>query len=148
MTCIFGCDHAGLSLGRYLIDYVTSTSKITKIVEVLPKDSINKVDYPDFANLVCKEVVSNENCVGVLVCGSGIGMSISANKVKGIRAALCTNEYMAKYARMHNNANVLCLGQRVVGFGIARDIVDVFLNTDFIGDRHLMRVNKITLLES
>lgn len=148
MICILGCDHAGLSLSKHLIKYIANTHKITKLIEILPNDNVTKVDYPDFANLVCKEVLNNKDSIGILVCGSGIGMSISANKIKGIRAALCINEYMAKYARMHNDANVLCLGERIVGCGIAEDIIDIFLNTKFIGDRHLMRVNKISILES
>lgn len=148
MTCVLGCDHAGLSLGKHLVNHISNIAKITKIINIFPQDDTNKVDYPDFANLVCKEVINIKDSIGILICGSGIGMSISANKIKGIRAALCTNEYMAKYARMHNDANILCLGQRVVGFGVAEDIVDIFLDTNFIGDRHLIRVNKISLLES
>ena len=104
------------------------------------------MDYPDYAKLVCKEVIS-ESAIGILVCGSGIGMSMAANKIKGIRAALCTDSYMAKFARAHNNANVLCLGARVIGNGVAQEIVSVFLNTEFEGGRHKIRVDKINLLE-
>lgn len=145
MICVLGCDHAGLALTKEITSFIDSLN-LYKIVKILPKDN-QSVDYPDFAKLVCDEVVSNEDCIGILVCGSGIGMSICANKISGIRAALCINEYMAKYARMHNNANVLCLGERIVGSGLAKDIVNVFLTTAFEGGRHKMRVDKINLLD-
>lgn len=143
MTCIIGCDHAGLSLANEILEYLQNHS--TKIIHIFPQDG-QKVDYPDYAKLVCKEVL-NENAFGILVCGSGVGMSIAANKIKGIRAALCTDSYMAKFARAHNNANVLCLGARVIGSGVALEIVSVFLNTAFEGGRHKIRVDKINLLE-
>ena len=143
MTCIIGCDHAGLILANEILEYLQNHS--TKIIHIFPQDG-QKVDYPDYAKLVCKEVL-NENAFGILVCGSGVGMSIAANKIKGIRAALCTDSYMAKFARAHNNANVLCLGARVIGSGVAQEIVSVFLNTAFEGGRHKIRVDKINLLE-
>ena len=145
MTCVVGCDHAGLKLACEVLDLLGNMDNIKKILEILPQDSI-KVDYPDFAALVCKEVANKENHFGILICGSGIGMSICANKIKGIRAALCVNEYMAKYARLHNDSNVLCLGERLIGAGIARDIVRIFLNTAFEGGRHKLRVDKINAL--
>lgn len=144
MTCIIGCDHAGLELANEILEYLQNHS--TKIIHIFPENS-TKVDYPDYAKLVCKEVLS-ENAIGILVCGSGIGMSMAANKIKGIRAALCTNEYMAKFARAHNNANVLCLGARVIGNGVAQDIINVFLNTEFEGGRHKIRVEKVNLLQA
>lgn len=143
MTCIIGCDHAGLNLANEILEHLQNHS--TKIIHIFPQDGA-KVDYPDYAKLVCKEVIS-ESAIGILVCGSGIGMSMAANKIKGIRAALCTNSYMAKFARVHNNANVLCLGARVIGSGVAQDIVRVFLNTEFEGGRHKIRIDKINLLE-
>lgn len=143
MTCIIGCDHAGLGLANEILDYLQNHS--TKIIHIFPQDG-QKVDYPDYAKLVCKEVVS-ESAIGILVCGSGIGMSMAANKIKGIRAALCTDSYMAKFARAHNNANVLCLGARVIGSGVAQDIVSVFLDTEFEGGRHKIRVEKVNLLQ-
>ena len=146
MICVVGCDHAGLGLAHEVLDLLSNMNGIERIVEILPRDS-TKVDYPDFASLVCKEVAKKDNHFGILVCGSGIGMSICANKIKGIRAALCVNEYMARYARLHNDANVLCLGERLIGFGIARDIVGVFLNTAFEGGRHKIRLDKIGSLE-
>ena len=143
MTCIIGCDHAGLNLANEILEYLQNHS--SKIIHIFPQDGV-KVDYVDYAKLVCKEVVS-EGAVGILVCGSGIGMSMAANKMKGIRAALCTDSYMAKFARAHNNANVLCLGARVIGSGVAEEIVGIFLNTAFDGGRHKIRVEKVNLLE-
>ncbi len=143
MTCIIGCDHAGLGLANEILEYLQNHS--TKIIHIFPQDGA-KVDYPDYAKLVCKEVIS-ESAIGILVCGSGIGMSMAANKIKGIRAALCTDSYMAKFARAHNNANVLCLGARVIGSGVAQEIVSVFLNTEFEGGRHKIRVEKVNLLQ-
>ena len=145
MTCVIGCDHAGLYLTREVICLLSNMENVDKIIEIIPQDSI-KVDYPDFAALVCKEVANKENYFGILICGSGIGMSICANKIRGIRAALCVNEYMARYARLHNDANVLCLGERLVGFGITKDIVSIFLNTEFEAGRHKLRVDKINAL--
>lgn len=146
MTCVIGCDHAGLKLTYEVLDVLSSMNNIEKTIEIIPQDSI-KVDYPDFAALVCKEVANKPNHFGILICGSGIGMSICANKINGIRAALCVNEYMARYSRLHNNANVLCLGERLIGFGIARDIVEIFLNTEFEGGRHKLRVDKMNALD-
>lgn len=148
MTCIIGCDHAGLDLANEILEHLNDCA--SKIIHIFPQSG-QKVDYPDYAHLVCREVLSekaqNNNVLGILVCGSGIGMSIAANKIKGIRAALCTDEYMAHYARAHNNANVLCLGARVVGSGVAKNIVGAFLNTAFEGGRHKIRVDKINLLQ-
>ncbi|RDU56691.1 ribose 5-phosphate isomerase B [Helicobacter sp. MIT 99-5507] len=145
MTCVIGCDHAGLRLAYEVIDLLSNMDNVDKIVEIIPQDS-TKVDYPDFAALVCKEVANKQDHFGILICGSGIGMSICANKISGIRAALCVNEYMARYARLHNDANVLCLGERLMGFGIARDVVNIFLNTKFEAGRHKLRVDKVNAL--
>ena len=142
MTCIIGCDHAGLTLANEILAHLQN--RASKIIHIFPQNG-QKVDYPDYANLVCKEVLS-ENALGILVCGSGIGMSMAANKIKGIRAALCANEYMAHFARAHNDANVLCLGARVVGSGIALEIVERFLSAEFEGGRHKIRLDKIGLL--
>lgn len=145
MICILGSDHAGVVLAKEILTLLKEHKKVSKVIDIIPKDN-TKVDYPDYAKLVCREVNSNENTLGILICGSGIGMSICANKIDGIRAALCANEYMAKYARAHNNANVLCLGERVIGIGLAKDIVSIFLDTEFEGGRHQLRLNKINLL--
>ncbi len=108
----------------------------------------SRSDYPDYAEPACLAVTSGKADKAILFCGTGIGISIAANKVNGIRASLCTNEYMAKYTRMHNDANALCLGARVIGPGVAEDIVDIFLNTDFEGGRHADRIAKIADIEA
>lgn len=104
-------------------------------------------DYPDFAVKVCDEVVAGRADRGILVCGTGIGMSMAANKVHGIRAALCSDVFSAKMSREHNNANVLCLGERVTGPGLAEMMLDVWLDTEFAGGRHERRVRKIMAIE-
>lgn len=111
-------------------------------------DSAASVDYPDYAEKACKIVQDGKADFAILVCGTGIGMSIAANKMKGIRAALCINEYSAEYARMHNDANVLTLGARVTGEGLALNIVDRFLAGKFAGGRHARRLAKIAAIES
>ena len=106
----------------------------------------DRVDYPDFAAKVCQSVLENEGSKGILICGSGIGMSMAANKFDGIRAALCHNEYSAKMAREHNDANVICLGERVSGFGMVEAIIDSWNDASFEGGRHEGRVEKINAL--
>lgn len=143
MTCIIGSDHGGLVLSKELIKYIESDLKsISNIISFLPQEGLS-VDYPDYAKLVCKKLVESSNAFGILICGSGIGMSIAANRFRDIRAALCINEYMAKYARAHNDANVLCLGERVVGVGLARDILRSFVESAFEGGRHSKRIEKL-----
>lgn len=110
--------------------------------------TIDSVDYPDYATRVTSAIISKDATLGVLVCGTGIGMSMSANKVKGIRAALCHTEFEARMCRMHNDANVLCLGQRVIGGGVAIELVNAFLSTAFEGGRHSRRVEKMNALEN
>lgn len=105
-------------------------------------------DYPDMADPACRAVVSGECDKALLFCGTGIGISMAANKVKGIRAACCSDYFSAKYTRLHNDANALCMGGRVVGAGLAIELVDVFLHTQFEGGRHQRRIDKITALEN
>ena len=107
----------------------------------------NLVHFDDKAKEVCEKVASGEYEMGILICGTGIGMSMSANKIKGIRAACCSDYFSAKYTRAHNDANVLCIGARVLGAGLAIELVDVFLETEFEGGRHQRRVDKISELE-
>lgn len=138
-----GSDHGGYALKCELIKYLSD-----KGVELLDCGCGGEtVDYPDIAEKVCAKVTSGECEKAILICGTGIGISMSANKIKGIRAALCTDEYMAKFTRMHNDANILCMGGRVVGGGLACNIADVFLNTEFEGGRHAVRVDKMMKLE-
>ncbi len=107
----------------------------------------DSADYPDIAIMVSEKVQQNPESKGILVCGSGIGMSMVANKFKGIRAALCSEPLSAKLSREHNDANILCLGARLIGTAMATEIASVFLSTDFSGDRHEKRIQKITKIE-
>jgi ribose 5-phosphate isomerase B len=103
------------------------------------------VDYPDFAHKLCEAVLADKESFGILICGSGIGMSIAANRHRGIRAALCHDAYTAKMARAHNNANVLCFGERVLGGGTRESMIEAWINESFEGGRHAMRVDKIEI---
>ncbi len=134
-----GSDHAGFSLKQTLVSLLASRG--LKVEDIGPY-STDSVDYPDYAHAVCKRVVE-EGGLGILVCGSGLGMSMAANKTPGIRAALCLNEYLARMARRHNDANVLCLGARVVGQDLAEAVTDAFLDAEFEGGRHQRRVDMI-----
>ncbi len=145
MKVIIASDHAGLELRREL---VSALQELRVEVEDVGPTTNASVDYPDFAKAVCKAVAAGQYQYGVLVCGTGIGMSITANKYRGIRAALCTSEFEARMTRAHNDANVLCLGQRVVGAGLARSIVEAFVATPFEGGRHQKRLDKIREAES
>ncbi|MGN0654030.1 MAG: ribose 5-phosphate isomerase B [Oscillospiraceae bacterium] len=139
-----GCDHGGYALKLEILKYLDE-----KGIEYNDMGCNGEsCDYPDIAHEVCTLIQKGEAEKGILICGTGIGISISANKHKGIRAALCTDEYMAKYTRLHNDANVLCLGGRVIGGGVAVEIVDAFLSTEFEGGRHQRRIDKITELEN
>jgi ribose 5-phosphate isomerase B len=137
---IFGSDHAGFGLKKELMAYLQPEYEI---IDVGVGDTTS-CDYPVYAHKLCKEVLSRQTS-GILICGSGIGMSITANRHPGIRAALCLNEYMARMARMHNDANVLCLGDRIIGVELAKSIVDAFLETNFEGGRHLRRIELIEI---
>lgn len=133
-------DHAGYAVKAYVKDIVTNLGH--EIVDLGP-DSADRVDYPDFAKKCTEAVTSDTGSFGILICGTGIGMSIAANKVSGIRAALCHDHYTAKLTRQHNDANILCFGERVVGKGVIEDMVEAFLNTEFEGGRHATRIGKI-----
>ena len=131
-----GSDHAGFDLKEKIKEFLLS--KGFDVVDV-GTDSKQSCDYPIFAKKVCEEVLKG-GC-GILICGTGIGMSMCANRFKGIRAALCTNEYMAKMSRAHNDANVLCIGARIIGESLTLEIVERFLETRFEGGRHRRRIN-------
>jgi len=133
-------DHAGYALKAYVKEFVLSLGHT--IVDLGP-DSADRVDYPDFAKKCAHAVIEEEGSFGILICGTGIGISISANKVEGIRAALCHDSYTAKLTRQHNDANILCFGERVVGKGVIEDMIEIFANTEFEGGRHASRVAKI-----
>lgn len=143
MKYYIGADHAGIDIKAYVKDLFEKRGH--EVIDLGPYTK-DRVDYPDFAAKVCRSVLENEGSKGILICGSGIGMSMSANKFDGIRAALCHNEYSAKMAREHNDANVICLGERVSGFGMVEAIVDAWDNASFQGGRHEGRVEKINAL--
>ena len=134
---VIGCDHGGFELKNEIIAHLEKRGIEVTDVGTYSTDSCN---YPDYARAVCQKIQSGEFERGILVCGTGIGISIAANKHNGIRAACCSDTFSARMTRMHNNANVLCLGERVVGTGLAIDIVDLFVDTEFEGDRHVKRV--------
>lgn len=140
-----GCDHSGISLKSEIITFFKENQ-----IDFIDCGCFDKqsVDYPDIAKLVCDKIKLKQVDKGVLICGTGIGISMSANKINGIRAALCHDEFSAKYTRLHNNSNVLCLGARVIGSGIATEILQTFLSYNFEGGRHSKRVDKLMSLEN
>lgn len=145
MKIAVGSDHAGFRLKEQVCKYLEGQAFTCKDLGVFSEES---ADYPDLALAVASAVQSGEYDYGILICGTGIGMSIAANKNTGIRAALCGDPYSAKCAREHNNANILTMGSRVIGPGLAMEIVVQFLNTTFSGGRHSNRLHKIEKLET
>ena len=145
-TIYIGADSAGYDLKRELIPHIES---LGYTVVDCGTDSNASCHYPIFANAVCEKVKSEpDTSFGVLICGTGIGMSMCANKHKGLRAALCSDTYSAKMTRQHNDANVLCMGARVIGSCLAIDILDAFLANDFEGGRHALRVDMMMEIEN
>jgi len=140
MKIIVGCDHGGFDLKQEIAAFLVAAGHEVADAGCYSEAS---VDYPDFAKKVCESVQSSESELGILICGTGIGMSIAANREKGIRAALCTETFSAKMSREHNNANVLCLGGRVTGPALALDIVDMWIKTPFSGGRHQRRIDML-----
>lgn len=141
MNVAFGCDHAGFPLKAEVLAALAARS--IDVADFGAQSADNSVDYPDVAHVVAGHILSGEADLGVLVCGSGIGMSIAANRHAGVRAVVCSEPYSAKMARQHNDANVLCFGARVVGAGLARELIDAFLDARFEGGRHARRVARI-----
>ena len=136
-----GCDHGGFALKQEIIEYLKTNNLPFKDFGCYKEES---VDYPEYARKVANAVVDGTCEKGILICGTGIGISIAANKVKGIRAALCHDCFSAQATREHNDANILAMGGRIVGPGLAIKIVDTFLNTEFSNDeRHIRRIKKI-----
>lgn len=135
-----GSDHGGFEYKEAVINHLKSTGYDVLDCGTYSKDSC---DYPDIAKEVAAKILDNEAEKGILICGTGIGMSISANKFKGIRAALCSDTFSAHATREHNDSNILCLGQRVIGESLALEIVDTWLKAEFQGGRHQKRIDKI-----
>ena len=144
MKIAIGCDHGGFELKQKLVAHMKE--KGVEVLDCATYDT-NSCNYPVIAKEVCSKVTSNECERGVLCCGTGIGMSIAANKVKGIRAAVVSDAFSAKFTRLHNDTNILCLGERTVGQGLAAMLLDIFLETDFEGGRHQTRVDMIMDIE-
>ena len=145
MKVAIGADHAGLELKDRIVAALADAGHEVDDLGTYRPDSC---DYPDFAAKVACAVAGGRAQRGILVCATGVGMSMAANKVAGVRAALCNDLYTARFARLHNDANLLALGARMLGPGIALEIVDVFMQTEFEGGRHQRRVDKIMDLES
>ncbi|MST62340.1 ribose 5-phosphate isomerase B [Peptostreptococcus anaerobius] len=145
MKIALACDHGGLNLKNAIKNHLEK-----KGYEVLDfgTDTTDSVDYPDFAYKAAKSVADKESECGILVCGTGIGIGIAANKVKGIRCATLGDTFSARMTKAHNDANMIALGERVTGIGLGLDIVDAYLNSSFEGGRHQSRVDKITEIES
>ena len=144
MKLVIGSDHGGIHLKEVLKQHLAERG-----IEVTDAGTYTEesCDYPDIAVKVRREITGGNAERGILVCGTGIGMSMAANKVRGIRAALCGDVFSATMSREHNNANVICLGERVLGPGLALSILDAWLDTEFAGGRHERRVNKIMAIE-
>jgi len=146
MQVYLGSDHAGINLKREIKDYLEQKFKGKEDYSVLDLGVFtnDSSDYPDIAREVCEKVSENKGAFGILICGSGVGMSITANRRNGIRAVLANNEITARMGRAHNNANVLCMGERLTGRDLATAIVDVFIETKFDAEeRHVRRIGKI-----
>ena len=145
MRIAIGNDHAGTEYKQIIAEHLTAMGIE---VENVGCDDDKSVDYPDYAKAVAKRIQEKQADLGILICGTGVGMSIAANKFKGIRASLCCDCYSAEMTRRHNNSNILCLGARVLGIDLAKRIVDTYIDAPFEGGRHLRRLNKITDIEN
>ena len=145
MKIVLGSDHAGYPLKEEIRQHLEQRG--IEYVDVGAYDT-KSVDYPLQAVKACEKITSGECELGILCCGTGIGISMAANKVKGIRAACCSDYFSAKYTRLHNDANVLCMGARVISGGLACELADVFIDTGFEGGRHQRRVDLITAIEN
>ena len=144
MKIAIGCDHGGFGHKNAIAEHLRERGFEVNDFGIYENKS---VDYPEIALKVANSVKSGENDLGILVCGTGIGMSLAANKVNGIRAAALSDHFSAKYTRLHNNSNILCLGGRVIGIGTAIELADVFVDTEFEGGRHQRRIDMITEIE-
>lgn len=146
MKIVIGCDHAGFAIKNAIKEHVLARG--FEVVDV-GTDSPESCHYPVFAHAACEKITSGECALGILICGTGIGMSMAANKHKGIRAACCSDTFSARLTREHNDANILCFGERVVGVGLATDLVDAFLDAKYEnGGNHLTRVAMISDIEN
>lgn len=144
MKIAIAADHGGFELKDSMVEYIKSLGN--EVID-LGTNSADSVDYPDYAKKVCEEIQQGNSDLGILICGTGVGMSLAANKFEGIRAACVSDVYSAKMSRNHNNANVLCIGARVIGDEVAKLIIKTFLENEFEAGRHQRRVDKIMAFE-
>ena len=145
MKIAIGCDHGGFEHKNAIAEHLKERGFEVTDFGIHENKS---VDYPEIALKLANSVAAGENTLGILVCGTGIGMSMAANKVNGIRAAAVSDHFSAKYTRLHNNANILCLGGRVIGIGTALELADLFVDTEYEGGRHQKRLDMITEIEN
>ena len=143
-TIVLACDHAAVELEKKVISHLEGLGHTTIDVGTHTTESCA---YPEYASAACKKIQQGEADLGILICGTGIGMGMAANKHRGIRAAICSDTFSAAATRLHNDANVLCFGARVVGEGVALQLVDAFITTEYEGGRHQSRVDMITAIE-
>jgi ribose 5-phosphate isomerase B len=144
MIIALASDHGGFELKESIKLYLQKNNIEFNDYGTYSADS---VDYTDMVVKPCEDIRNGKAALGVFCCGTGIGISMAANKLKGIRAACCSDYYSAKYTRLHNDANVLCLGGRVMGAGLAEELVEVFISTEFVGGRHKTRVDKLNAMD-
>ena len=142
---VIGCDHAAVDMKNAVREHLIARGFEVADVGTYTCDSCN---YPVFAHRACEKIQQGDAEMGILICGTGIGMSLVANKHKGIRAACCSDTFSARLTRLHNDANMLCFGARVVGIGLALDLVDAFVDAEFEGGKHKTRVDMITAVEN
>ena len=146
MKLVIGCDHAGYAIKGIVKDHLISMGH--EVVDV-GTNSADSCHYPVYAKAACKKILNGEADLGILICGTGVGMSIAANKHKGIRAACCSDTFSARLTREHNDANMLCFGERVVGAGLALELVDAFVNAEYLNNgNHVTRVAMLADIES
>jgi ribose 5-phosphate isomerase B len=146
MKIAIASDHAGCYLKSVLAEHLKKRS--LDVTDLGTDECSRSVDYPDYARSVAEFVRGQKGRFGILICGTGVGMSIAANKFSGVRAALCSDTFSARMSRMHNDANILCIGARVLGEGLALDILDAWIDAEFQGERHQKRLDKITAIEN
>ena len=144
MKIVIGNDHAAVDMKWAIKEYMEFLGY--KVINVGTNEN-KSCDYPDIAAVACEKIIKKEVDLGILICGTGVGMSLAANKIKGRRACVCSETYSARLCREHNNANVLCFGERVIGIETAKEMVKAFLNANFEGGKHEVRVNKIMSIE-
>ena len=146
MKIVIGCDHAGFAIKKAVKDHLEGAGH--SVIDV-GTNSAASCHYPVYASALCEKILSGEGELGILICGTGIGMSIAANKHKGIRAACCSDTFSARLTREHNNANVLCFGERVVGQGLALELVDAFIGAEYLNNgNHVIRVSMLEDIEN